>query len=132
MKFTACCITRSKLRGGPAPSAFGLLLASLALSVASGPLLHAEDDSPDTRIQAVASLNSLDAPDIKPWHLKVTFTTFDGAGKPSGQGTAEEWWISPNSSRLEISEGGKTSVSLRTADGVFHSSEAQSVASRCS
>lgn len=39
-----------------------------------------------------AAVNGLDGPDMKPWHLKASFETFDDDGKSKSTGTYEEWW----------------------------------------
>lgn len=42
-----------------------------------------------------AKLNGLTGDDIKPWHLKATWTQLDPDGKTTDQGTYEESWVSP-------------------------------------
>ena len=42
----------------------------------------------------------------KPWHLKATYQTFNADGKPKGQGTFEEWWVSPEKWKLSYSGTG--------------------------
>src|SRR5215472_13445160 len=39
-------------------------------------------------------LNGIEGVD-RPWHLKAAYQTFDADGKPTGSGTFEEWWASP-------------------------------------
>lgn len=51
----------------------------------------AQETNPVARIQAAASLNSLDTLDARPWHLKMALTTFDEAGKNPQDGTVEIW-----------------------------------------
>ncbi|MGA2635813.1 MAG: energy transducer TonB [Terracidiphilus sp.] len=41
-----------------------------------------------------AKINGLTGDDVKPWHLKVSFTVFDGWGNASNKGTFEEFWAS--------------------------------------
>lgn len=45
-------------------------------------------------IQA-ANMNGLAGSDVKPWHLRATFTLFDGNGNVIDHGTYEEFWASP-------------------------------------
>jgi hypothetical protein len=42
-----------------------------------------------------ASANGLDGPNVQPWHIKVSYQTFDHDGDPEVSGTFEEFWISP-------------------------------------
>lgn len=51
-----------------------------------------------------AQLNGL-APDMKPWHLRANFQTFDADGKPKDQGVFEEWWDA--SAKWKVSYAGK-------------------------
>ena len=54
---------------------------------------------PAAFIAAAAPLNGLDDPGMKPWHIKVSYQTFDDQGKPGYTGTFEEWWASPTKSK---------------------------------
>ena len=122
MKFLAFCITRSRFRY--LRFVAGLLVGSGTLGMlVGGPACHAQDQVDATRVAQIAAVNSLDNPDTKPWHLKVSYSTFDEAGKPSGTGMLEEWWAARNSSRLEVTEAGKTSRALTTPDGRFFSTD---------
>jgi TonB family protein len=42
-----------------------------------------------------AKLNGLTGDDVKPWHLKATYELLGDDGKPTDQGTYEEFWVSP-------------------------------------
>lgn len=42
-----------------------------------------------------AKTNGLTGDDVKPWHLKASFTLFDESGSVTNQGTYEEFWASP-------------------------------------
>ena len=39
--------------------------------------------------------NGLNSPDVHPWHIRGTYTTFDTNGKVDDTGVYEEWWVSP-------------------------------------
>ena len=66
-----------------------LLGVFLALALAA----RAEDAATLTdRLHRAENLNSLDDPAMKPWYLKLSFQLFDDKGKPTEQGTIEEWW----------------------------------------
>jgi hypothetical protein len=55
---------------------------------------------PAAFIAAAAPLNGLDAPDMKPWHIKVNYQTFALDGKPDDEGTFEEWWAAPDKDKI--------------------------------
>ena len=76
------------------------------------------------RIASASIVNSLDGPDIKPWHLKVKFQLFDDDGKPSQQGTAEEWWAAKDKWRLLVTQGSSVETFVRNTDGYFQTSNA--------
>jgi TonB family protein len=53
-------------------------------------------------LKELAQANSLDLEGSQPWHLRMSFHLNDLNGKPKESGTIEEWWVSPQSLRLEI------------------------------
>lgn len=55
---------------------------------------------PNALMQLAARVNGLGSPDMKPWHLKANYQTFDADGKPKDQGTFEEWWASPEKYKI--------------------------------
>jgi len=54
------------------------------------------------RLYAADSGSALDEPDVRPWHLKMSVQLFDAKGKSTDQGTVEEWWGGPDTSRREF------------------------------
>jgi len=67
-----------------------------------------------------ARTNGLTGDDVKPWHLKVSFTLFDNSGAATDDGTFEEYWVSPHqfkvvykSKILSLAEYGTQSGVLR-------------------
>jgi TonB family protein len=64
--------------------------AAASLPAASVPTDPAE------MMKTAADLNGLEGSNIKPWHLKATFQLYDSDGKPSEQGTFEEYWAGPH------------------------------------
>lgn len=79
------------------------LCTALALgSITSGALLSAQISPAAQHLKDLARANSLDVPGAQPWHLRMTFQLNDLNGKHKDSGTIEEWWVSPQSRRLEI------------------------------
>jgi TonB family protein len=64
--------------------------------------VHAQTPDPRQHLQELARANSLELEGSQPWHLLMTFQLNDLDGKPKDSGTIEEWWVSPQSHRLEI------------------------------
>lgn len=79
---------------------FYFLLSGMMLARAQSPAPPAAMPSdPAAFIAAAAPLNGLDDPNMKPWHIKVSYQTFDDPGKPGYTGTFEEWWAGPKKSK---------------------------------
>ena len=96
---------------------------AVAAAVALGgwPRLAAAQADAATQIAQLAAKTSLDGEGMAPWHLKVSFLTMDTGSTPSGEGSVEEWWAAPDRWRQEMTADGKTSVSVRTPEGLFRS-----------
>lgn len=60
-------------------------------------------------------LNGIEGVD-KPWHLKGAYQAFDADGNPTGSGTFEEWWASPEKWKWSYSGTGFHQVRYRDGD----------------
>lgn len=81
--------------------------------------LRAAADDPATlaaRLQSAQQHSSLDDAALKPWHLKLSVHLFDSKGSPAGDGTIEEWWISPGHDRREYDTPVFKSTEIRDGD----------------
>jgi TonB family protein len=65
-----------------------------------------------------AAVNGLDGPDVKPWHLKASFETFDDDGKSKSTGTYEEWWASKEKHRSTFVVGDVSQTDYMTDKGI--------------
>jgi TonB family protein len=78
---------------------------------------------PKALMLQAAKLNGLTGDDIKPWHLKATWTQLDPDGKTTDQGTYEESWVSPTKYKRTftgVTEYGSEKGEMRTgANQVF-------------
>ncbi len=72
---------------------------------------------------ALGKLNALDGPEMKPWHLKVSYTRSQ-PGAEAVTGTLEEWWSAKDQTRVEVSEGASKHVYLRMGGERFRSENA--------
>lgn len=53
-------------------------------------------------LSSAAKLNGLTDESLPPWHLKITYKTFDTQGKPTDQGIFEEYQASPTKFRVSF------------------------------
>jgi len=51
--------------------------------------------NPATMLEVAGEQNGLTSPDLNPWYLKATYSTFDEHGQPKDTGVYEEWWAAP-------------------------------------
>lgn len=77
------------------------------------------------RLHAAAEASSIDSRDLRPWHLKVDFQLFDAKSKPIEKGTVEEWWASPEVSRVTYTLPSYTGTQLHSKDGWFQTRSKQ-------
>ena len=66
---------------------------------------------------AAAPYYDFSSPDLKPWHMKVSYQFYDMKGKPAEQGTWEYWWVSPKVSRSSLTRSGAEHTTWSSADG---------------
>ena len=66
-----------------------------------------------------ANLNGLSSPAVGPWHLKVTYSTFDSNGNPGNKGTYEEYWVSPTRFKRITVQGDSTLTEFGTDGGIM-------------
>jgi TonB family protein len=60
---------------------------------------------PKELLLLAAKTNGLTGDDVKPWHGKVTYKSFDEQGNVKYQGTIEEFWVSPTKHKLTFTSG---------------------------
>jgi TonB family protein len=70
-------------------------------------------------LQLAAKTNGLAGDDLKPWHLKASFKLFDWDGKPTDEGTYEEFWAGPQKSKRMITSANVTQTEYTTDKGIF-------------
>lgn len=100
-----------KLRGYAA-----VLLAGLGLGGRAG----AQDAAAlAARLHATAEATSIDSADMEPWQLKDGCATLRCEGKPTEQGTIEEWWGEPEMYRVTFIFPSYTGTQLHNKDSAF-------------
>jgi len=76
---------------------------------------------PAQLLALAAQLNGLDGPDVKPWHVKATYETFDNEGKSKTTGTYEEWWVSAKEYKRSYVFPGFSQTDYITEKGLLRS-----------
>jgi hypothetical protein len=66
-------------------------------------------------------LTSAGGDDLKPWHLKSSFATYDDKGKNPVQGSLEVFWAGPNKYKRIYTIAGFTQTEYGVTDGIYHS-----------
>ena len=95
----------------------GLLACSLA-SAGQTPLAPLPTD-PESMMRAAATSYNLEAPDSKPWHMRVTYQLYDANEQPAESGSLEYWWVSPERNRQTLTRGSAVSSRWQTAGGKY-------------
>lgn len=63
--------------------------------------------------------NGLNAPGLSPWHIKVTYQTFNESGQPKGNGVFEEWWAGPKQYKRSYVSQDFTQTEYVTETGTY-------------
>ena len=74
-------------------------------------------------LQEAAERNGLAQKGIKPWHLKVSFTSYDEKGKEAEQGTIEEFWAGPNKYKIVRTSEKGSQTDFKTENGIMRIGE---------
>jgi len=74
---------------------------------------------PRAILEEAAKANGLNGPDLRPWHIKASYETFDLKGKPQDSGTYEEFWISDKKYRRSYTSASFTQTDVGTNAGLF-------------
>jgi TonB family protein len=92
--------------------------------------VHAQDSAAlGERLNRAITLNSIDDPQLKPWHLKLSFQLYDTKGNSTEKGVIEKWWGGPSMEKTVYTSPSYTSTEIRTKDGLYRSKGASSVPS---
>lgn len=103
---------------------FGLITLSCLSVAAQTPDAHPQKAKPPAQLlHEAAAVNGLLGDDLKPWHLKVTYSFLDGAGKTVEQGTLEETWAGPKRDKLVVRRPQETLTYIRSENGIYREGE---------
>lgn len=96
--------------------AFGSAL--VAASLPAQTLTSAE------RFAHVKDVNSIEGAGLKPWHLKMTFTSVDAAGNPQQSQSLEEWWRDSKNWRRVFTDSNSKATTFVSVEGKRYSTTA--------
>jgi TonB family protein len=98
------------------PSPTGMPQAAVAPRAVDLPL---PKDAKDILTLAVKT-NGLGGDELKPWHIKASFETFDEKGKNPMKGTLNVYWASPTKYKRVYTSGDFNQVEYGTDHGRYH------------
>src|SRR5579884_1978142 len=102
---------------------FLLVFFPLFLGVFAGqaviPMSSPVPKDPAAMLALAAAQNGLEAPDLKPWHLRATYQTFDEAGQTKDSGVFEEWWAGPKKYKRSYSSKNQIKTIYVTESGTY-------------
>jgi TonB family protein len=99
------------------PSLCFALLIPFSLPALAQDASPALPTDPKSLILLAAKLNGLQGPEMKPWHLKASYTAYGKNG--NHHGTYEEFWVSPSRFKVVITDSNSSQSEFGTEDGVF-------------
>jgi TonB family protein len=71
------------------------------------------------RLRAAEKATSLSAEDVRPYYLKIAFQLYDETGKPSEEGTVEEWWAAAGKDKRVYTLPSYTATVVRAGGTTF-------------
>jgi TonB family protein len=95
----------------------GFSLLAAICSSAAAQIQGAMPSDPQAVLATAAPHYDFSSPALKPWHLRLSYQTYDDNGKPAKQGAYEYWWVSPKVYRSTWTRGGQSYSEWHTADG---------------
>ncbi len=98
----------------------GTAIALTVLILTSCSCVTSYGEKPQDRLLAAATHSQLDAPGLKPWHLKLDVTLYDSNGKNPVVGTIERW-NAENGDRTTFTFGDATRTVLNDGDKFYAS-----------
>jgi TonB family protein len=104
-------------------------LCAAAIFVLAVDAFAQESAALEQRLNRAIALNSIDDPQLKPWHLKLSFQLYDAKGNPTEKGMIDKWWAGPSMEKTVYTSPSYTSTEVRTKDGLYRNKGASSVPS---
>ncbi len=71
-------------------------------------------------LDAALPFYDFNSAELKPWHLRATYQFYDPEGKPTEQGTWENWWASPKVHHSDWKRADAETAEWSTADGAHY------------
>ncbi len=99
------------------------VLVTFSLAAGCSRLGAQSAESLADRLRAAEQGSAIDAAGVAPWHLKLDVQLFDAKGKPSEQGTIEEWWLGKNFYKVTYTFPSYSSTEVRNRDGAYRTKD---------
>jgi TonB family protein len=93
--------------------------ASAAPPAKEAPAASMPSDPKELMLLAAKS-NGLTGDDMKPWHLKVSYTLLDENGNATDHGSFEEFWVSEHKFKIEYAGVDFSQTNYGTDKGILH------------
>ena len=74
-------------------------------------------------LDVATNVNGLSGPGIRPWHIRLSYETFDTKGLSQGSGVYEEFWISERNYRRSYSSPSFNQTDYATDKGLYRSGD---------
>lgn len=121
MKLHAALIAYLKNRQNSLCFLLCLLLGSATAAFAAGSRAAASTlpKDPAALLALAAQHNGLAGSGLKPWHIEAAYQLYDAKGRPTEQGTFDEWWEAPNEYKVNFRRPGYHIEIVANAKGIF-------------
>lgn len=93
-----------------------------APAIASGVNIAMPKD-PAAILDVAAKVNGLSGPGVRPWHIKLSYETFDDKGHSEDSGVYEEFWISERNYRRSYASPKFNQTDFATDKGLYRSGD---------
>lgn len=93
-----------------------LLLCPLPLAAQSDAASPLPTD-PNQLLTIAAQFYDYASPDMKPWHVRYHYQSFDQSGQPLGEGDFDYWWSTTKVTKISWTNGDQSHIEWHTADG---------------
>lgn len=93
---------------------------SASAATVSSPVDVPMPKDPAAILDVAAKLNGLSGPDVRPWHIKLSYQTFD-QGKAQESGVYEEFWVSDKKYKRSYTSSSFTQTDFATENGLYRS-----------
>jgi TonB family protein len=103
-----------KMKLRKVPAFLTLLIVGSSIHVIAQAISSALPQDPTALMTLAHDKNGLVGSDVKPWHIRGTYRSFDAKGKSEFEGTYEEWWLNASKYKLSFTNPKSTQTDYAT------------------